>query len=464
MGVSNPTPAVTPGGATTNLQYNSSGSFGGDARLTVTAGADNGLNITTVSAGSDPSIAAIGSDTNINMVLSGKGTGSAIARCVSNTGVPLQAQGNGTSQTGNLLRVMQNSGGNSVFTVATTSSVANGLTLTGGAANAGITMDATGTDTNIGFTLRPKGSGSLGALALADPSGTNRLSYNGTGPVIIASTSASNEGLIVRGTSASQTANLLTLQQTVSGNNIFQFATVASATNGFTYTGTSSGTPTMVSAGTDSNIGMTVATKGTGGLTLTSGSAADVTVNVGSGKKIAQVVNSTTSFMPGVLFTATASATVANTGTETSILGTGVGTKTLAASTLIAGKTVRVTVRGHYSTKAAVAGTLDIKVKAGAVTLFSTGAQTMTDNQTTQGFEVYGSFTCRTTGGSGTVFGQGQTRYSAALIPTIAGMVTTATVTVDTTASNAIDVTATWGTADAGNTITGTNVILELLN
>ena len=73
--------------------------------------------------------------------------------------------------------------------------------------------------------------------------------------------------------------------------------------------------------------------------------------------------------------------------------------------------------------------------------------------------------TCRTTGASGTVQSQGL------LILNMDGqsaefwdLENTGTATIDTTSSQAIDATWQWGTADAGNTITLTNLTIEVLN
>lgn len=162
-------------------------------------------------------------------------------------------------------------------------------------------------------------------------------------------------------------------------------------------------------------------------------------------------------------FTATASATVANTTTETSILGTGVGTKTLPANFFVAGKTLRVVVKGHIADTGTP--TLRIRCKLGSTTIVDTGAQTLLAITGTRGFEAEFLLTCRTTGASGTVFGQGDFQYnSAAVTGNVIDAPNTAATTVDTTASQAVDVTATWGTASASNTITGTNVTIEVLN
>ena len=174
-------------------------------------------------------------------------------------------------------------------------------------------------------------------------------------------------------------------------------------------------------------------------------------------------VNGVEQTVSTALFTATASATVANTVTETSILGTGVGTKTLPTNFWIAGKTIRVVVKGHIASTGTP--TLRIQCKLDAVSIVDTGAQTLVAITGTRGFEFECLITCRTTGAGGTVFGQGDFQYNSAVTTgNIIDAPDTATVAVDTTGSDTLDVTATWGTASASNTITGTNVTIEVLN
>ena len=156
-------------------------------------------------------------------------------------------------------------------------------------------------------------------------------------------------------------------------------------------------------------------------------------------------------------FTQTATATVANTVTETTLISTGVGSVTLPATFLVAGRTVRLVIRGIMT--ATGADTLDLKVKLGGTTLVSTGAITpaaMTD----EGWEVAVDITCRTTGATGTVFAQGM-----AIIDNVTyNMAATTTTTVDTTGTLAVDVTATWGVAALGNSVRSTNAVVEVVN
>lgn len=173
-------------------------------------------------------------------------------------------------------------------------------------------------------------------------------------------------------------------------------------------------------------------------------------------------LQSTTQTSVTCLFTATADATVANTAAETSILGTGVGTKTLPANFLVAGKTIRGKVRGILSDT--LTPTINIKVKLGATVIMQTTAVALITGLANAGFDLGFDMTCRTTGASGTVMGGAMFFYANGTTAQVLAGAGTAAVTVDTTSSQVIDVSVTWGTASASNTITGQTVTLEVVN
>lgn len=164
-----------------------------------------------------------------------------------------------------------------------------------------------------------------------------------------------------------------------------------------------------------------------------------------------------------VAFTQTANANVASSTSETTIIGTGIGTVTLAASFLTVGKTLRVRAYGFYGTKAAPVGTFTLKLKYGTTVLI-TISPTLTASLSNQQWEATFDITCRTTGATGTVFAQGSANFWT--VATTAGpinAVTTSTTTIDTTTSNKLDLTVQWGTSNASNTITSTNYTMEVL-
>lgn len=162
----------------------------------------------------------------------------------------------------------------------------------------------------------------------------------------------------------------------------------------------------------------------------------------------------------GCIYSSTASATVANTVTETTIVGSGVGTVTLPANFFTAGKTIRLRMTGIHSSVSSA--TIQIRIKLGSTTILDTGAHT-SHNDTNALTNIEAIITCRTTGASGTFIGQGE-YVEVGASPDIAEMVNTTTTVVSTTASQTVAVTAQWGSASASNTITITNFTLEVLN
>jgi hypothetical protein len=157
-------------------------------------------------------------------------------------------------------------------------------------------------------------------------------------------------------------------------------------------------------------------------------------------------------------YVATANKAVANTGAETSMIGTGVGSLTLAANYLSAGRTLGNDLSGFISETGTP--TLNIQFKLGATVICSTGAVTLPAALSNSMLRVHVDLTCRTAGASGTVIAQGYVFAGATIIPIVA----TSTATVDTTGTLALDVTATWGAADPANTLTITNVTVVKAN
>ncbi len=166
----------------------------------------------------------------------------------------------------------------------------------------------------------------------------------------------------------------------------------------------------------------------------------------------------------GCLFTQTATQTIENTTTETSFFTTGIGTLTLPANFFTVGKTIRIKFTGYVSGQ--VGHTADINVKLGSVVL-ATSSGTYGSSLTDSLWEGEFIFTCRTTGATGTIMGQGRTLIAMSIgftTVTMRPLLMTSTATVDTTASNAIDITYTWDTADENDSLKITNAIVEVLN
>ncbi len=164
-------------------------------------------------------------------------------------------------------------------------------------------------------------------------------------------------------------------------------------------------------------------------------------------------------YVPGGIFSQTANGTIANSVAETAISSTGVGTLTLPANFFVAGKSLRISGSGFHG--ATASPNLTIKIKFGSTVILTTGA-IVTGNDTNGGFSIYAEIACRTTGVSGTVMAQGSYVETSSTSARAYGMVNTAATTVNTTTTQTITVTAQWGTANALNTITLTNLDIEV--
>lgn len=171
----------------------------------------------------------------------------------------------------------------------------------------------------------------------------------------------------------------------------------------------------------------------------------------------------TTSRSIGVVFTGTATTTVANTAGEANLLSVGVGTTSLTANVLDTGKTLRLTAKGYYGT-AAVPGTLRLRVYLGTTALLDTAANTPPGLGTNLAWEANADIACQTTGGAGIVMAQGAWPHNTTATDWVSWqMANTATVAINTTGANVLRLTALWQTADAANSISCTNATWELL-
>jgi len=179
-------------------------------------------------------------------------------------------------------------------------------------------------------------------------------------------------------------------------------------------------------------------------------------------KTFASRVNGATSYLSGVIFNQNSSVTVANTTTETSLLGTGLGSATLPANFATVGRSIRVRSYGYISNTDTPSATLRIKV--GSVTIL-TSTETLPSGLSNALVEFDFTFRFATIGATGTIIGQGSTKITPGAFVSSVGrpLVMTEPVTIDTTVGNLLDVTYEWGTASDSNTITMTNATIEVL-
>jgi hypothetical protein len=203
----------------------------------------------------------------------------------------------------------------------------------------------------------------------------------------------------------------------------------------------------------------------TGAYTLTFGGATGNAVTIAQGKRVDVIFDGTNmvpvntdagaSGLPGVLYANTAdSSAIASTAVETNFSLN----YTLPQNFLSVGRVLRVTASGKYSDTGTP--TLTLKLKAGSVTLMDIGAVTLGSGVSNKQWTATFLLVCRTTGGSGTVQANLlQSRLDDDMRQAIANVAT-----VDTTATNVLQVSATWSASDAANTTTQELLLIEALN
>lgn len=204
-------------------------------------------------------------------------------------------------------------------------------------------------------------------------------------------------------------------------------------------------------------------------------STADViteSTGIMSGTVLAPVINvATAKVAMGIspLFVQTADVILTNTVTETSIVGSGVGSKTLVAGFFNApGKVLRVRLAGIYSTPAIVSSSVTIKIKIGT-TVIATGTTTaIATGATNLRFIGDAIITCRTSGVSGVLSIDSAIVYNVtgSDIPVSdplnnAGATITA---IDLTGSLLFDITAAWDSATTTRIAQSTSCVIEGLN
>lgn len=158
------------------------------------------------------------------------------------------------------------------------------------------------------------------------------------------------------------------------------------------------------------------------------------------------------------LFVQTATATAVTGNSETTILSTGAGSLTIPAAWFTAAGTVLdIHTSGKYSS-GAVPGTLQIKLKFGSTVIGQTAAFTPIVGVTDGVYTIWARLVARTVGATGTILvTDGLLTTGTAITPAevpFANPTLGTPVTVDTTATNVVGLTATWSLA-ATNSITG---------
>jgi hypothetical protein len=462
---------ASAGGSSGQVQYNSGGSLAGNASFTYAPGATTGDEVLITA----------------NSISSGNG---------------LDVTSNSTAATGNTqtLAKIALSGANANSSQTTYAlDVANTHTGTT-STNVGIRANASGGTDNVSIALGPNSTQLIrGERRTSDAGGSDlRIQAGGSfsggsnragGNLLLSSGistgSAGSEiiGYTVTG-SGSGTADrnptekfrLYSSGQMRVGMGAATFTPASVATISIQNTGSSyayaevRNSSTASRLGTNSTYAGVLAADGAGGFALYTSTGPNpgsvyrrMLVPDNGGQPRAFLGGSTTSegaetYISSGLYSVTSTATVASTTTETTILGSVSGTKTLPTNLFTSGKKVTVRVTGTVGSTGSP--TLNLKLKFGATTIAETTAQTI-DVAGPRRFEVEFEVTCRSTGASGTLQAGGAFRYFDTATSEKAWEIAENLVSsFNTTTTHAVDVTATWGTSNAANTISGTQATL----
>ena len=189
-------------------------------------------------------------------------------------------------------------------------------------------------------------------------------------------------------------------------------------------------------------------------------SGQNIKVGVGSLDSTCEVIDHTS---PRVMFTQTAdSTTTAN--TLTTLFGTGVGTLTLPANFLTAGRAIRIKMGGYISVVDGSDSTKTLTLSLGGTTV-ATGTSIATlASLLNQDWRAEATITCRTTGAPGTVQASGRWETQVATSNMLGGVdaISTAATSITTTSALAIDLK--YNNAYATGTVTTTWATVEALN
>lgn len=181
--------------------------------------------------------------------------------------------------------------------------------------------------------------------------------------------------------------------------------------------------------------------------TMTAGAAASEKLRISSAYKI---TSDNVQINGGVQYLST-TVGQSTSNTDTSILGTGIGSKTFAANTLTEGTMIRLKASGRYLPSAVIPEAFTVTIKLGSTTLADTTAA-VTNVATSQFWSIDVTISIKTVGVGGTLGIAGGLNYIInATSPSLNAAPldnTTGAGTVDTTISNDLDLLARWGDAD----------------
>ena len=340
-----------------------------------------------------------------------------------------------------------------------TVTLADGNILIGNAANVSVSNTVTGdiTITNTGFTSI--GTDKVTTTKIINDAVTTAKILDGN----VTNAKLANSGIALAVASTGSDVAFTTASAALGGTATLEVPNASAIARGVISTGTQTlaGIKTFNDAGTTFAAGTTTraSIRIPTGVAPTTPVAGDIWVQSDSstqksaGSTGLVMSNSTTIFKQTATGSGGASSVVAYT-----VSSTGIGTLTIPANTLQVGDTIRIQ---GWGTHTLGAGTLTTSVLFGATNVATSGAIASGAAATPEATFIDVLVTIRTTGAAGTYIARGYIEFLSNTVKFPMGLITTGT--LNTTISNAISVTNQWGTSNASNNTTLSNLTVEIL-
>ena len=369
--------------------------------------------------------------------------------------------GTGTSGTSGITGTSGTSGASGTAGSSGTTGLNGSSGSSGRSGTSGLSGDRYRTESVTEFTLGTGGTITVGTGLAYTSAQDIIISYDSTHHQVSMIVSYdSGTGILVFGTPSETTGTgtfsdwMVNLNGAAGGDG--SSGTSGSAgTSGYGTSGTSGAAGTSGSAGTSGANG----SSGVSGTSATSGANGSSGVSGTSG---------TSPILPlpvvyGLYAQTANSATVTNTTTETTIIGTGVGSLSVPANGFAVGDSFRAILGGAIN--ATNNQTIRIRLRTGSVLLLDSGLQNLGSAVTDDVWSLNVDFTVRQIGTAGvaSIVSLGSFHYTKTNNASVQGFgfnVVNNT-TFNTTVSNTLDITVEWGSASTGNNIYSDTFVLN---
>lgn len=164
---------------------------------------------------------------------------------------------------------------------------------------------------------------------------------------------------------------------------------------------------------------------------------------------------------PKQTFAQTATVTVSNTTSETTLIGSGAGSLVIPSAAWAVGKSFEVTVQGIYSTDNTNPTSITLRLKLGSTVIASSGTISMNANRINIPFILQATITCTSTGSSGSIYTFGDLFRDGKINAVNNG---SSASTINTTTNQTFSATVQLSDTSSGNSLSAFVVTLDSVN